>query len=151
MPEPAPEPAPELAPEPVPEPAPPEICAMGTWNELYLAEQVGAWQVEPCPGCLQHGAGVKLTGSTPRGIGSGTLDFRCKGCNAPRFLKRSRALTGGGLVGMDRDKNTERLAGAFDFAGIGYAQASTFLSGSDQPLPNKSTWWWTATPRGSSG
>jgi hypothetical protein len=98
-------------------------------------------QVQPCPGCLQHGAGIKFTGSTPRGICSGTLDFRCKGCNAPRFLKRSRALTGGGLVGMDRDENTERLAGAFDFAGIGFAQASTFLSGSDQPVPCKATWY----------
>ena len=98
-------------------------------------------QVQPCPGCLQHGAGIKFTGSTPRGICSGTLDFRCKGCNAPRFLKRSRALTGGGLVGMDRDENTERLADAFDFAGIGYAQTVLFLSGSDQPVPCKATWY----------
>jgi hypothetical protein len=64
VPEPVPEPAPEPAPEPVPEPAPPEICAMGTWNEPYLAEQVEAWQVDPCPGCLQHGAGVTRSGAT---------------------------------------------------------------------------------------
>ena len=111
----------QVQPEPTPEPElpPPEVCAMGTWNEPYLAEQVEALQLQPCPGCLQHGEGIEFTGSTPRGICSGT----------PRFLKRSRALTGGGLVGMDRDENTERLAGAFDFAGIGLAQASTFLSG----------------------
>ena len=108
----------QLEPTPEPELPPPEVCAMGTWNEPYLAEQVEALQVQPCPGCLQHGAGVKLTGSTPRGIGSGTLDFRCTGCNAPRFLKRSRAQIGGGRVGVDLDENTERIAGAFDFAGI---------------------------------
>jgi hypothetical protein len=30
-------------------------------------------------------------------------------------------------VGVDLDENTERIAGAFDFAGIGYAQALVFL------------------------
>jgi hypothetical protein len=104
-----------------------------------LAEQWEAWLADPCPGCLQHGAGVKLTGSTPRGIGSGTLDFRCTGYNAPRFLKRSRAQIGGGRVGVDLDEYTERIAGAFDFAGIGNAQALVFLSGSDQPRPCKAT------------
>ena len=44
-------------------------------------------------------------------------------------------------MGMVLDENTERIAGAFDFAGIGHAQALVFLSGSDQPLPSKSTWY----------
>jgi hypothetical protein len=42
---------------------------------------------------------------------------------------------------MDRDENTERLASAFDFAGIGHAHAAVFLSGSDQPVPCKATWY----------
>ena len=58
----------QVQPEPAPEPElpPPGICAMGTWNEPYLAEQVEALQVKPCPGCLQHGAGE---GARPRGSG----------------------------------------------------------------------------------
>jgi hypothetical protein len=61
-------------------PPPPAMCALAIFDQGLLAEQVEKLCAEGCSGC-DAWAGVRHTGSTPKGIGAliGATDFACRG------------------------------------------------------------------------
>jgi hypothetical protein len=124
---------------PKPTPSKTDDIGHGYWDEKLLAEQIEELTSKVCPGCGKS-CGVTLSGNKKSGAG-GELVFMCKLCYEVRPLQRgSKLAKAPGEAGAAAEANTLRMVNAFQSAGIGLAEANSFLHALDMSVLNTRTW-----------